>query len=251
MMNRKLLLDLDGTLLNGLEAINGSPDFIKELDRQNIDFQIMTNSIKSPREICRRLSQAGMDVKEEKILNPVTAINSYLRAKSIERVYTAGSILEREQVKARQDFENPEIVVLLDFEKDNADYNELQHIFALIQKGIPVIAASGSTYYLKSGISFLDTGAFVKLLESAGNISISIFGKPSPAYFEEASRLLGSTGQEIYVIGDDWQTDVSGARSSGMTPLLIRSGKYKSGDEAQIPGTCCIDTLSEVFGYLS
>jgi len=78
-----------------------------------------------------------------------------------------------------------------------------------------------------------------------------IFGKPSPSYFNEARRLLGGRATDIWIIGDDWQTDITGALKSGFIPLLIKSGKYTQGNEWKVPGTRCIDTLSEVFGYIS
>ncbi len=54
-MIKKLLIDLDGTVLSGNKPINQSPEFIKKLQKEKIDFLIMTISIKSPEEMKKTL----------------------------------------------------------------------------------------------------------------------------------------------------------------------------------------------------
>ena len=250
MIKTKFLLDLDGTLLSGDSEINDSKKFIENLQISNIDFLIMTNSIKSPYEIQKRLLDVGISIEESRILNPITAINSYLTTNSIKNAYVVGSKHEKDQVVARHDKVNPEIIILLDFEKNNINYNELQILYSFMQNKIPVIAASGSTYYLKSDMQYLDTGAFVKLLESAGSIKVDIFGKPSKFYFAEGRKLLNCDNDDIFVIGDDWRTDITGAVESGFNALLIKSGKYKLDDEKNNPKVKCIGSLLEAFDYI-
>jgi phospholysine phosphohistidine inorganic pyrophosphate phosphatase len=247
---KKLLIDLDGTLLNGFSEINESRQFITKLQTNKIEFLIMTNSIKSPKEIKKRLINIGIDIVEKRILNPISAINSYLDSQSITKAYIVGSKLEINQVLAIQDKSNPEIIILLDFEKENINYNELQSLFTLIQKNIPIIAASGSPYYIKSDLHYLDTGAFVKLLENAGSITIDIFGKPSKCYYNEGRKLLNCDPKNILVIGDDWRTDITGALESGFNAVLVKSGKYKPKDEKNIQGLKCIESLQEIFKFL-
>ena len=41
------LIDIDGTLLNGLEPMAGAVDFIERLNRNSDKYMLMTNSIKS------------------------------------------------------------------------------------------------------------------------------------------------------------------------------------------------------------
>ena len=127
----KYLIDLDGTLLNGDNSINNSVKFISELQQRYIDFLIMTNSIKSPQLIKDRLYKVGINISNEQILNPIIAINEYLKSEQIQRAYIVGSKLEVEQVAVSQNKTNPQIIVLLDFEKENISYNDLQNVFVL------------------------------------------------------------------------------------------------------------------------
>lgn len=250
-MNKKLLIDLDGTLVNGLIPINQSSEFLQILEKNNIEFLVMTNSIKSPMAIKSRLSGTGIEIPLFSIINPIVAINSYLARNNFNRALIVGSEQEKLQVRAAHDLANPEIILLLDFEKRNYSFSDLQDIYELIQRGIPIIAASGSPFYKSGDVNKLDTGAFVSLFEHAGNIKIEIFGKPSEYYYKEALEILDCRPDEVLAIGDDWKTDAQGAISSGFNAILVRSGKYQDRDEDKLPGVRSINSLLEVLDYIN
>ncbi|MBN2655722.1 MAG: HAD hydrolase-like protein [Spirochaetales bacterium] len=249
-MKKKLLIDLDGTILDGTLPINQSREFFEKAEELEMEFLVMTNSVKSPLQIKRRLSIAGLAVPMPSIINPIIAINSYLKRKGIRSAYIVGSEQEAVQVCVPHNERLPEIVLLLDFEKENLSYSDLQDIFLFQQQGVPVITASASPFYLSGGRKQLDTGAFVRLLEAAGNCEIDVFGKPSLSYYNEALDILDCPPEDVIVIGDDWRTDVQGAENAGCRGLLIRSGKYCRGDEEKVPGIDVIDSLTEVLRFM-
>jgi len=248
-MRSKLLIDLDGTILNGSVAINEAARFFLRAEEEEIEFLVMTNSVKSPWLQKKRLADAGVAVPLPAIINPVIAINSYMNRKGIASAYITGSEQEKTQVCVEHNDKDPEIILLLDFERDNASYEDLQRIFELQQKGVPMITASISPFYLSEGRKKLDTGAFVRLFESASDSEIEVFGKPSPLYYREALAILDCRAEEVLVIGDDWRTDVRGAMHTGCRALLMRSGKYKAGDENNVPGVPVIGSLMDAFEY--
>lgn len=180
----KFLIDLDGTLMDQTKPNLDAVEFMSELPRRKIPFRIMTNSIKSPVVIAERLNNAGMAVAADHILNPITAINSFLDKNGVKSAYIVGSENEIEQVNVRHSDQNPEFIALLDFEKNNITYDALQRIFVLIQEGVPVISASSLSFYFKNTIKYLDTGSFVSLFEKAAGKEIKILGKPSWEYFQ-------------------------------------------------------------------
>lgn len=242
----KYIIDLDGTLLSGEQANLDSVVFINSLQAENRDFIIMTNSIKSPQLIQQKLDKVGIAIETAQIMNPINAINSYLKHNHFQTAYVVGTQLEIDQLEVAICQDRPEIVILLDFEKGNIAYNGLQVVYDLINEGIPVITASLSPYYLKNDKKVLDTGAFVRLLEAASNITIEVFGKPSPEYFKAGLRLLNASPDEVLVIGDDWQTDAKGASAIGCKTVLLQSGKYKTGDEALVPEALCVENLMAI-----
>lgn len=242
----KFIIDLDGTLLNGAQPINRAGDFIAQLHRRQLDFVVMTNSILAPAVQAERLRQAGLAVPAELILNPISVLRQLVHQRQFSRVWLVGSAAEQAQFDLVSDDQQPEAVFLLDFEKANVDYQTLQRLLTALHQGVPVWAASGSAFYFKAGIRTLDTGAFVGLLEAASGRSITIAGKPSPVYFQAAVDRLGGPTADVVVIGDDPATDIVGGRSLGLSTCLVKTGKYRPGDEVDAQPTWCTDNLLDL-----
>lgn len=49
--------------------------------------------------------------------------------------------------------------------------------------------------------------------------------------FQLAAKALGLEPQQVVMVGDDVIGDVCGAKSAGCRGLLVRTGKYRAGDE--------------------
>lgn len=241
----KYIIDLDGTLLNGETANLDSVAFMAHLNATHIDYLVMTNSIKSPTKIKEKLEKVGIAIEVNRIMNPINAINIYMKQKGFQNAFVVGSQAEIDQLEVPVNNANPDIILLLDFEKSNVCYDTLQEVFRLINKGTPVITAFKSTYYLKNGERVLDTGAFTSLLEAACEKTIEVFGKPSAEYFRSGLSILNASPSEVTIIGDDWKTDIKGAMALGCKSALLKSGKYAEGDETNVPEALCLECLME------
>ncbi len=225
------IIDIDGTLLEGNRELNHGSAFLKCLEGRGDRFLLATNSIKSPRMQARRFAEIGLSLEPDRFYSPVNCVNWYLGEMGYSRVLVVGSREERDQIGAEQSSDDPDLIILLDFEKEDVSYGELQRIADHMARGCPAVTASGSPYYFKSGKKQIDTGAFVRLLESVTERKIPVLGKPSPDYFRGARSLLCGPGEPVTVIGDDWQTDILGGREAGFSTVLVASGKYRPGDE--------------------
>lgn len=242
----KYILDIDGTIIDGQTLNLDSKAFISSLERRHIDYLLMTNSVASPNRICERLLCAGIEIDPRRILNPIIAINEYIKIQEIARAFAVGGPEDLLQLEIISDEREPQIVVLIDFERNNATYETIQKVFCYIQRGIPMVSASGSKYYLKDGIRHVDTGAFVSLFDALSDKPILVLGKPSLGYFEVARSKLSCAPGDLIVVGDDWSTDITGALNFGANAILIRSGKYIEGDENKVAGTICVGNFSEI-----
>lgn len=83
----------------------------------------------------------------------------------------------------------------------------------------------------------LDGGAFLLGLERAARTEAEITGKPSPAFFETALARLGAGPGEALMIGDDIESDVLAAQRTGITGVLVRTGKYLPESHRAADGT--------------
>ena len=54
-----------------------------------------------------------------------------------------------------------------------------------------------------------------------------VVGKPSAAYFDAACEALDAEPGMTWMVGDDLETDIVGARGVGMRTVLVRTGKFR------------------------
>lgn len=59
-------------------------------------------------------------------------------------------------------------------------------------------------------------------------------------------KILKAEKSDIYVIGDDWQTDVRGANEYGAKSILVKTGKYKEKDEQKCSPYKVVENLTEL-----
>ena len=244
-IKRGYIIDLDGTLLNGNRAYLGAYELIETLKQANIPFLIMTNSVQSPDTIVKRLAENDIIVQATHVLNPIIAINTFLKEKHFTKPWIIGSDSEKSQMPYRSETLAPDSIVLLDFEEINVNYQCLNEIMLMMRKGIPTVTASGSTFYERRGEFRIDTGAFVKLLEASSGYDVEVVGKPSASYFEMGLVQLGCDSTGVTIIGDDVKTDILGASKISARPILVKTGKYKEGDENIFSNCECFESLLE------
>jgi ribonucleotide monophosphatase NagD (HAD superfamily) len=73
----------------------------------------------------------------------------------------------------------------------------------------------------------LDAGAFVAGLEYATGVEATVLGKPSPSYFAAALDALEAEPERTWLVTDDVEEDLPGARLFGMRTALVRTGKFR------------------------
>ncbi len=246
----KFILDIDGTLMNGNSAFPQSVQLIKYLQTNNIEFILATNSIKSPTVQVERLGAVGIEVSIDQIYNPIESINVFIQSNSISNALIVGSIKEIEQVLAKYNAQDPEIIILLDCEKNDIRYSELQRIISLIESDCPIITASRSPYYLIEKQKRIDTGAFVSLIESIVPLEIPVYGKPSLNYYLNARKKFKIDTGPIWSVGDDWQTDINGGESAGYSTVLVKTGKYQEGDEIKSTPDIILENLGDLISRI-
>ena len=73
-------------------------------------------------------------------------------------------------------------------------------------------------------------------LKAAGVVSADTARayKPRREIFDEALRFSGHTPDEVVHIGDSYDTDVVGARSAGIRPVLLLRGRVRQYDDVDV-----------------
>jgi HAD superfamily hydrolase (TIGR01458 family) len=248
---RGFLIDLDGVLYVGDQAITGARESIDFIRDKNYTFRFVSNTTRRSRKsVAERLSSLGFDIPAEYIFTPPLAAVAYIKNSGKHHCYllTTGDVC--------QDFD-PEWIgndataidyVILGDAGDKISYDSLNTAFRHLMNGADLIALENDRYWMASDGLALSAGPFVHALEFATGKTATVMGKPSKTFFELALSDMGLRANEVAMIGDDILTDIGGGRSLGMKGILVRTGKYRKDivDKAMIKPNYIIDSIAQL-----
>jgi len=235
---RGFILDIEGTIVSGIEGGHIYPDAQELLRFINKDQVVLLTNLarRSSKFVSRALNRFGLEVSPDRIINPTkAAVGRILRTrfKKPVRIFliSEGGHLEDLVQFDWIEFvrEEPVDAVLLGASRD-ITYQQLNFAFRSILKGAKLIVLGGDLW--SEGSQFGDSGpylmegAFAKALEEATGVKAIYVGKPYKEIFEEALEKLNMRREEILLIGDSIRSDIIGAYEIGLDALLIdRTGK--------------------------
>ncbi len=243
---RHVILDMDGVLWRGMTAVPGLVDFIDTLRRLDIPFVFATNNASRTIDMyVKKFAGLGVTVEAWQILSAgyVTAAHLAKRYPAGTKTYVLGSFgLHDAMRQAGFDVVNQVDAVL--------DPNEIGVAVAAVPSVDLVVAGfnmkatytdfSLASIYIDRGADFYGSnedssfphevgrlpgaGSFMALLETATGVKPTIIGKPNTYIFEEALARLGSTTADTAMVGDRLNTDVRGAKNTGLISILVLTG---------------------------
>lgn len=227
-----VLLDLSGVLYVGTTPLPRAPAALRRLQQSGLPLRFVTNTTRTPRtEIVQMLQQMGLPIDAAQLYTAPMAARDYLHAHNLRPHLLIHPALQ-------QEFEDLPAVadeaVLVGDAGDGFDYKRLNDAFRRLMAGAPLIAMGRNRYFQEPEGLSLDAGAFVAALEYAAGIEATVVGKPAPAFFHAACAALQTEPGRTVMIGDDVEADVNGATRAGLLGILVRTGKYRSGDEQQL-----------------
>ncbi len=244
-MIKGVLVDLSGTVYLGNEPLPRALEALELLHAHQIPVRYVTNtSRRSRRSIHESLLGMGMKIPAEEIFTAPRAVAGYLKSHGLSPWLLVHPGIEEEFAGLVAG--SPDAVVVGDAAQ-GFSYDNLNHAFRLLLDGAHLLAVGDNRYFKDTEGMSLDAGPFVRALEYAASCEAIVLGKPAPIFFHAASAQLGCDLHETLMIGDDVFSDVNGALRAGMKGALVKTGKYRPGDERHIvgPGACLCDDLYE------
>ena len=234
-----LLLDIDGVLAISWEALPGAVDALRRLREDGMPFRMITNTTTKTRaDLAATLREAGFDVGDEEFVTAVVATAAYLRD-----VHPGAKVFVLSDGNATEDFGEVELVdvddadvVVIGGACDDFTYGTMNRIFRRLMDGAALVGMHRNLYWKTSEGWELDGGAYIVGLEEAANTKAAICGKPEKTYFDAALAMLVVDADHAAMVGDDIVNDILGAQAAGLTGILVRTGKYREGDEDRPDG---------------
>ena len=223
-----LIIDMDGVLYRGDEAIPGAKEFFAFLRERPIGFILATNnSTRTAQQYVDKLARMGVKVTLSEILTSAQATATYLEnlAPPGTKVYVIGeeglqtAVRERDYILSGDGAEF--VVVGMD---RRLTYEKLKMATLLIRRGAKFIG-SNPDKTLPTEEGFIPgNGAVLAALEASTGVAPTIIGKPERTLFELALAKLGSSKEGTAIVGDRLETDVVGGHNAGLTTILVLSG---------------------------
>jgi HAD superfamily hydrolase (TIGR01458 family) len=186
----------------------------------------------------------GLELADGEVLTPAQLARSHLIERGLSPHLLVHGNLEEEFAGLPPG--RAEAVVVGDA-AERFTYANMNAAYRKLEAGAEFLALAENRNFRDSdGALSIDAGAFVRALEYASARRALVLGKPAKAFFRLAVAALGYAPGEAVMVGDDAEADVGGALAAGLQAVLVRTGKYRAGDEDRLdpPPTHVADDLA-------
>lgn len=235
---KSYILDMDGVLVRGSQAIPGAQQFIERLLETGTRFAILTNNpMYTPRDLQYRLESIGLKVPSESLYTSAMATAQFLSTQmpggSAYVIGETGLTTALHDVGYLFTDRDPDYVVL--GETTNYNFERISKAVRLIASGARFIATNPDTSGPSEKGLEPACGAMAALIEAATGVKPYFIGKPNPLMMRSALRFLGAHSEETVIVGDRMDTDVVAGMESGMETILVLTGVTREEDVSKFP----------------
>jgi len=226
-----ILLDVDGVLHVSGEPIPGAVEAVADLRKAGHALRFVTNNSTRPRSrLAAELREMGFAVEKEELQTTPSAAARELAGKRVLALTMAAVVPDLDALElVGHDAEAVLIGGCDETLEPNQvfSYMNLARAFEEIQAGAAFYCLHKNKWWQTSRGPMLDSGAFVAGLEYATGVEAVVLGKPSASYFAAALDALDAEPERTWLVTDDVEADVRGARLFGMRTALVRTGKFR------------------------
>ncbi|NOQ13183.1 MAG: HAD-IIA family hydrolase [Methyloprofundus sp.] len=245
-----LIIDMDGVLWHGEQAIAGLNDFFQVLREKEIPFVLATNNASHTNaQYINKLARMGVAVVAKEILTSGMATALYLaqhKDPANTRVFVLGedgaiqplqeqgfTLTELYQLNTDETPGQGADVVVCG-KDESISWDKLSTATLNLRAGAEFIATNGDTT-LPTELGLIQgNGAILAALHAATGCTPKVIGKPEPIIYQQALTVLGSNAENTIAIGDRLDTDILGAVRTGMRSLMVLTGASTREDIEQI-----------------
>ena len=204
---------------------------MKRLRDDGHRIRFVTNSTtKSRAQLAEQLREMGIAVEDDEIQTTGAVASQVLAGKRVLALTMPGMLDDLESLQLVG--MNVDAVLLGGADEGEEtgrvfSYLNLNRAFHELEAGAELYCLHKNKWWQTADGARLDAGAFVAGLEYAADIEATVLGKPSNAYFAAALDALDAEPGLTWMVGDDLEGDIVGARNHGMKTILVRTGKFR------------------------
>jgi HAD superfamily hydrolase (TIGR01458 family) len=226
-----ILLDIDGVLHVSGQPISGAQEAVSELREAGHALRFVTNNSTRPRAgLAAELREMGFTLEDGELQTTPGAAARELAGKRVLALVMAAIVPDLDGLELVGHDAEAVLVGGCDetLEPNQVfSYMNMARAFSEIRMGAEFYCLHKNTWWQTSRGPMLDSGAFTAGLEYATGVEAVVLGKPSPSYFAAALDALDAEPELTWLVTDDVEADVRGARLFGMRTALVRTGKFR------------------------
>jgi glycerol 3-phosphatase-2 len=222
-----VLLDLDGTVYRGGEAVPGAADAVAAAHGKGVAVRFVTNNAsRPPREVAAQLNGLGIAAEVAEVSTSAQAATGVLheRLDANAQVLVIGTEALSDEVRnvgltpVRE--YNPDVAAVVQGLAQDTGWRELSEAVLAIRAGALWVACNAdATLPTERGL-VIGNGAMVAAVRTATGQEPLIAGKPELPLMREAS----ANAKAPLAVGDRIDTDIFGAAAAGIDALLVFTG---------------------------
>ncbi len=225
-----ILLDLDGVVYVGAHAVPHAADSLTQAAAEGSRLAYITNNAsRPPSTVGAHLRELGVPAEDEDVVTSAQAAARHLsqRLPAGSRVLLIGGAGLREALAAAgltavDSLADDPAAVVQGFSPDTS-WARLAEATHAVRAGLWWVATNLDATVPTPHGPAPGNGLMVQLVaRAAGREPDVVCGKPERALFDEAVARLGA--HRALVVGDRLDTDLQGARTAGLTGLLVLTG---------------------------
>lgn len=222
------MLDLDGVVYIGGDAVPGAPDHLARAAASGMRLAFITNNAaRPPARVAAHLRELGVHAEPADVVTSAQAAARVLAERHGEgaRVVLLGADGLREALA-----EAGLVAVGVDDEAEavvsgygpEVLWRDIMRVAVRVREGLPWVASNRDhTIPTAYGVA-PGHGVLVETVERFSAVTPTTAGKPERPLLDETVRRVG--GERPLMVGDRLDTDIAGARNAGVDSLLVLTG---------------------------
>lgn len=246
-MYKGYLIDLDGTMFNGDERIEGAADFIHRLNDAKIPYMFVTNSgARTPEETLKKFKSHGIETSIEHIYTSALAAIDYVKENNKTNIYAVGSDSFKETLMNNE-------LTLVDYHADavlfsydtHINYEKYVKAVQNVLEGAELILTNPDKVIRHKDKFIPGNGSLASVVVSATGVEPIVVGKPNTYILQKALEKIGVDQKGVAMIGDNYDTDIMTGIQGSIDTIHVNTGVHRTEDvmKKEVPPTHAVENL--------
>jgi phosphoglycolate/pyridoxal phosphate phosphatase family enzyme len=254
-MIKAVIFDLDGTLYRGKTPVPGAARTLEALRSRGVKALFLTNAAtRSRADVAAKLSGMGLRARKEDVYCGAYLLARYIAQNhKLESTYVVGEKgifdeLKEAGLVAAGDEEaaaGKAGVVAVGLDR-KFTYDKLANAYLALKKGAVFLASNTDETFPVEGGELPGSGGMVAAIEKVSGKRPYVTGKPNPYVMELIEKEHRLRKEEIMMVGDRLDTDITFAKNCGIKSALVLSGASKKSDIKDLQPDYVFESVREL-----